>query len=82
MEDERRGHKNQIVSKRLKAGQMCVDDENEVSKKSPLLIAQDTQHKLGVAFSYLERNNTGQKDKAFFTKKKTLLLSYPDLLET
>ena len=25
-------------------------------KKSPLFIAQDTQHKLGVAFSYLERN--------------------------
>ena len=25
-------------------------------KKRPLLIAQDTQHKLGVAFSYLERN--------------------------
>ena len=28
-------------------------------------------------------DNTGQKDKAFFTeKKKTLLLSYPGLLET
>ena len=25
-------------------------------KKRPLFIAQDTQHKLGVAFSYLERN--------------------------
>ena len=43
---------------------MCVDDENAISKKPPLLIAQDTtrniaqnaQHKLGVAFSYLERN--------------------------
>ena len=28
---------------------MCVDDENAISKKPP-------QHKLGVAFSYLERN--------------------------
>ena len=27
-------------------------------------------------------DNTGQKDKAFFTKKKTLLFSYPGLLET
>ena len=54
----------QNVSKRLQARQMCVDDENAISKKPPLLIAQDTtrniaqnaQHKLGVAFSYLERN--------------------------
>ena len=43
---------------------MCVDDENTISKKPPLLIAQDiknnaqkAQHKLGVAFSYRERNN-------------------------
>ena len=37
---------------------MCVDDddENGISKKILLLIAQDTQHKLGAAFSYLERN--------------------------
>ena len=35
---------------------MCVDNENAISKNPPLLIAQDTQHKLGVAFSYLERN--------------------------
>ena len=33
---------------------MCVDT-NAISKKPPLLIAQETQHKLGVAFSYLER---------------------------
>ena len=33
----------QNVSKRLKARQMCVDDENAISKKPPLLIAQDTQ---------------------------------------
>ena len=44
------------MSKRLKARQMCVDDENAVSKKPPLLFALDTQRKLGVAFSYLERN--------------------------
>ena len=43
---------------------MCVDDENAISKKPPLLIAQDThnaqstQHKLGVEFSYLERNDS------------------------
>ena len=53
LKDERRGHKNhhmswrvkvsQNVSKRLKARQMCVDDENAISKKPPLLIAQDTQ---------------------------------------
>ena len=55
LKDERRGHKNylmskrvkvrQNVSKRLKAKQMCVDDddENAISKKPPLLIAQDTQ---------------------------------------
>ena len=30
---------------------------NAISKKPPLLIVQDTQHKLGVAFSYLERSN-------------------------
>ena len=40
----------QNVTKRLKARQKCVDDENAISKKLPL------QHKLGVAFSYLERN--------------------------
>ena len=34
---------------------MCVDT-NAISKKPPLLIAQNTQHKLGVAFSHLERN--------------------------
>ena len=55
MNAEERGHKNhrvslrvkvrQNLSKRLKARQMCVDDddENAVSKKLPLLIAQDTQ---------------------------------------
>ena len=33
------------LSKRLKARQMCVDDdkENAISKKPALLIAQDTQ---------------------------------------
>ena len=33
------------LSKCLKARQMCVDDddENAISKKPPLLIAQDTQ---------------------------------------
>ena len=53
--DERRGHTNhqvslrvkvrQNVSKRLKARQICVDDDNDedaIWKKSPLL-AQDTQ---------------------------------------
>ena len=55
LKDERRGHQNyhmskrvkvmQNVSKRLKARQMCVDDddENAISKKTPLSIAQDTQ---------------------------------------
>ena len=55
MNAEERGHKNhrvslrvkvrQNLSKRLKARQMCVDDddENAISKKLPLLIAQDTQ---------------------------------------
>ena len=55
MNAEERGHKNhrmslrvkvrQTLSKRLKARQMCVDDddENVISKKPPLLIAQDTQ---------------------------------------
>ena len=34
----------QNLSKRLKASQMCVDDdENAISKKPALLIAQDTQ---------------------------------------
>ena len=32
----------QNVSKHLKARQVCVDDENAISKKPPLLIAQDT----------------------------------------
>ena len=51
---ERRGHKKhyvkwrvkvrQNVSKHFKVRQMCVDDdENAISKKPPLLIAQDTQ---------------------------------------
>ena len=35
-----------------------MQSQNAISKKPPLLIAQDTQHKLGVAFSYLERNNS------------------------
>ena len=55
MNAEERGHKNhrmslrvkvrQTLSKRLKARQMCVDDddENAISKKPPLLITQDTQ---------------------------------------
>ena len=44
----------QNLSKRLKARQMCVDDddENAISKKPPLLIAQNTQHKLGVRKNY------------------------------
>ena len=46
----------QDVSNRLKARQMCVDT-NAISKKPPLLFAQNTQHKLGVAFSYLERDD-------------------------
>ena len=51
--DERRGPTNihvryfvkvrQNVTKRLKARQKCVDDENAISKNLPLLIAQDTQ---------------------------------------
>ena len=69
MKDERGGHKNhhmmsyhikvrQNVSKRLKARQMCVDDdENAISKKPPLLIGQDTQHKLVVAFMVRECKN-------------------------
>ena len=37
---------------------MCVDDdENAISKKPPLLIGQDTQHKLGVAFMVRECKN-------------------------
>ena len=44
----------QNVSKRLKERQMASTTMNEISIKSPLLISQDTQHKLGVAFSYLE----------------------------
>ena len=64
MNAEERGHKNhrvslrvkvrQNLSKRLKARQMCVDDddENAISKKPPLLIAQNTQHKLGVRKNY------------------------------
>ena len=48
----------QNVGKCLKARQTCVDnDENAISKKPPLLIAQDIQHKLGVAFKVRERNN-------------------------
>ena len=42
---------------------MCVnDEENAISKNLPYLLhstpnnAQNTQHKLGVVFSYLERN--------------------------
>ena len=56
LKDERRGHTNHHVSKRLKARQMCVDT-NAISKKPLLSIAQDTQQKLGVAFSYLESND-------------------------
>ena len=69
----------QNLSKRLKARQMCVDDddENAVSKKPPLLIAQEiqsdnahnTQHKLGVAFCYLERNNSNN-NKYDYTRPK------------
>ena len=54
MNAKERGHKNhrmslrvkvrQNLSKRPNARQMCVDDdENAISKKPPLLIAQDTQ---------------------------------------
>ena len=53
LKDERQGQTNhqmslrvqvrQNVSKRLKARQMCVDDEYAISKKPPLLMAQDTQ---------------------------------------
>ena len=52
LKDERQEHTNpyaskrvkmrQNVSNRLKARQMCVDP-NAISKKPPLLIAQDTQ---------------------------------------
>ena len=35
---------------------MSTTKTKVISKKPPLLIAQDTQHKLEVAFSYLERN--------------------------
>ena len=41
-------------------------------KKSPLLIAQDTQHKLGVAFSYLERN----KNHEWLCRGLPLLIIY------
>ena len=42
---------------------MCVEDENAIFKNLPYYLhrtpnnAQNTQHKLGVVFSYLERNN-------------------------
>ena len=43
---------------------MCVDDDDECNREKTSLIncrgapnnAQNTQHKLGLAFSYLERN--------------------------
>ena len=35
----------------------CVSTMMKISKKPPLLIAQDTQHKLRVAFEVRERNN-------------------------
>ena len=38
----------------LKARQMYVDTNLRISR---LLAVQDTQQKLGVAFSYFERNN-------------------------
>jgi len=48
------------------------DDENAISKKSPSLLAQDTQHKLGVAFSYLERN----KNHEWLCRGLPLLIIY------
>ena len=63
----------QNVSKRLKATQMCVDDdEDAISKKPPLLIAQNTQRELGVAFSYLERN----KSLAKFRCERTIYFQF------
>ena len=62
MKDERRGQESprelarESEAKRKQAPQM--QSQNPILKKPPLLIAQDTQHKLGVAFSYLEHNNT------------------------
>ena len=35
---------------------MSTMEMQSQKKNRPLLIAQDTQHKLGVVFSYLERN--------------------------
>ena len=46
---------------------MCVDDEEHAISKNLLYKlrrtpnnAQNTQHNLGVAFSYLERNNAAR----------------------
>ena len=70
----------QNVSKHFKVRQMCVDDnENAISKyKPPLKLhrtpnkAQNTQHKLGVAFSYLERN----KNHEWLCRGLPLLIIY------
>ena len=62
MKDERRGQESprelarESEAKRKRAPQM--QSQNPILKEPPLLIAQDTQHKLGVEFSYLERNNS------------------------
>ena len=51
---------------------MCVDT-NAISKKPPLLIeqkpnnAQNTQRKLGVAFSYLKRNNYERSEQTLLS---------------
>ena len=59
---------------------------NAISKKPPLLIAQDTQNKLGVAFSYLERKKqTSNTIIAQAYHRDTAAESYkvrPESLET
>ena len=44
-----------IVQNRFNIALLIV--ENAISKKPPLLIAQNTPHKLGVAFEVRERKN-------------------------
>ena len=68
LKDGRRGHKNHHVLVRQREAKLKQAPQSKANvcrrqqrkcnhKKPPLLIAQDTQHKLGVAFSYLERKN-------------------------
>ena len=65
---------------------MLTTTTNAISKKPPLLIAQDTQNKLGVAFSYLERKKqTSNTIIAQAYHRDTAAESYkvrPESLET